>query len=200
VIAAGTAPAASSWNWYDAIVGVAILWGLWSGVRNGLFGEILRVLGLVAMVAAALKFYIPAGDWMQKTIKMPEEPARLLTFVVIAIVVYALAYRVRSFVHGRMKNFKFGAFIENVGGAFAGVVRMLVVMGFLTIIISLMRSPFWHQQVSTKSQFGVFVVSEFPAVAEVVKKEFPETLWFTEDIKRREEPDVENAGTKTTPR
>jgi uncharacterized membrane protein required for colicin V production len=188
VIAAETA---STWNWYDAVVGIALLWGLGSGVRNGLTGEILRVLGLLAMVWVALKFYIPAGTWLQQSMKMPEEPARLTAFVVIAIGVYLLARWVRNFIHVRVKRFKFGAFLENMGGALVGVARMVVVMGFLTILISLMRSPFWHEQVSTRSQFGSFVVAKFPAVAEVVKKEFPETLWFTKDIKRREEPSPE---------
>ena len=183
----------STWNWYDAVVGVALLWGLWSGVRNGLFGEIFRVLGVVAMVAAALKFYIPAGDWLRGTVRMPEEPARLTAFVVIALVVYVLAYRVRRFAHGKMKQFKFSAIIENIGGAFAGMTRMAMVMAFVTIVLSLMRSPFWHEQVSTRSQFGSYVVSEFPEVAALVKKEFEETLWTTEGIKRRDEPSVEES-------
>jgi hypothetical protein len=59
-----------------------------------------------------------------------------------------------------------------------------------------MRSPFWHQQVSKDSVFGSYVVAQFPAVGAVVRKQFPETLWFMKDLKRRDEPDVEDTGPK----
>ncbi len=189
------AETAANWNWYDIVVGVMLLYGIWSGVRTGLFGEILRVIGLVAMLVAALRWYIQLGNAVQSATKMPEEPARLLAFVLMAIIVYLAVRAVRNFVQSRLKKMTFWAFVDNFGGAAAGLVRMVVVMGFLTIMISLMRSPFWHKQVSTSSRFGSYVVAQFPAVAEVVKKEFTETLWFTKDIKRRDAPDVDNTGT-----
>jgi membrane protein required for colicin V production len=199
MIAAESA-ATSSFNWYDIVVGVALLYGVWSGVRMGLFGEVLRVAGIILMVLAAVKLYIPAGDWLRDTTRMAEEPSRLVAFVVIALVVYVLTLALRNFVTGRVKKFKFLAIVDNLGGAVAGVARMAVVMAFVTLMISLMRSPFWHRQVSTNSVFGSTVVAQFPAVQEVVKKSFPEKLWITDELKRREEPDVDNAGTKTAPR
>lgn len=200
MIAAETTAAGASFNWYDIVVGVALVYGIWGGVRTGLFGEILRVVGMILMIATALHFYIPAGNWLKGVTRISEEPARLTAFVVIAVVVYLIALAVRNFVTSRVKKLQFLALLDNLGGAVAGLVRMVVVMAFVTIMISLMRSPFWHDQVSKNSVFGSTVVAQFPAVSEVVKKRFPETLWMTEELKRREELDVENAGTKTSPR
>jgi uncharacterized membrane protein required for colicin V production len=42
---------AISFNWYDAVVLLALVFGLWMGVRRGLSGELLRVFGLVLMAA-----------------------------------------------------------------------------------------------------------------------------------------------------
>ena len=198
MIAAQSAPA--SFNWYDVVVAVALLYGVWTGVRMGLFGEILRVIGMIAMIVAALHFYTPAGNWLRSMTRMAEEPAKLTAFVAIALAVYLIALAVRNFVTARVKRFKFWALIDNLGGAVAGLVRMTVVMAAVTIAISLMRSPFWHRQVSTNSVFGSTVVEQFPSVAEVVKKSFPEKLWIAEELKRREDPDVDNSGTKTSPR
>ena len=75
MMAAETATA--TWNWYDIFVGIMLLYGVWSGIRNGLFGELLRVIGLAAMVGVAMKFYVPVGDWFRQAMKIPEEPARL---------------------------------------------------------------------------------------------------------------------------
>ena len=199
MIAAETV-AGSSFNWYDVVVGLVLVYGIWNGVRLGLFGEILRVVGMVLMVVAALQFYIPAGNWLKDATKMSEEPAKLLAFVVIAVAVYLVTLAVRNFITARVKKVTFLALIDNLGGAVAGLVRMVVLMAFLTIAISLMRSPFWHRQVSTNSVFGATVVAQFPSVAKVVKKSFPESLWFAEQLKRRDDPDIDNSGTKTSPR
>jgi membrane protein required for colicin V production len=199
MIAAESA-AASSFNWYDIVFAVALLFGVWSGVRTGLFGEILRVVGMLLTVAAAVHFYVPAGDWLRALTRMPEEPARLTTFVAIALAVYFTLFALRNYVTGKIKKFKFWAMIDNLGGAVAGLVRMTVVMAAVTIGISLMRSPFWHRQVSTNSVFGSTVVAQFPSVLEVVKKNFPEKLWITQELKRANEPDVENTGTNNPPR
>ena len=64
------------------------------------------------------------------------------------------------------------------------------------VLLALTRSPFWHEQIAVGSQFGSFVVRQFPAVEAVAKKNFPEKLWFMKDLKRPQEVDVEtnNAG------
>jgi membrane protein required for colicin V production len=198
MIAAQSAPA--SFNWYDIVVVVALLYGVWSGVRMGLFGEILRVVGMILTVVAAMHFCEPAGAWLKGVTGIAGEPARLTAFVAIAVAVWLIMLLVRNFITGKVKKFKFWAMIDNLGGAVAGLARMIVVMTAVTIGISLMRSPFWHNQVSTNSIFGSTVVAQFPSVAEVVKKKFPEKLWMTEELQRREELDIENSGTKTTPR
>jgi membrane protein required for colicin V production len=197
MVAAQTA-AGRSFNWYDIVVGVALAYGVWSGIRTGLFVEVLRVVGIVAMVAAAVHFYIPAGDRFQSWSGIAREPARLMAFVVIAVAVYVVSVALRNLVSARAKKVKFLAFTDNVGGAVAGLIRMAVAMVLVTIMISLMRSPYWHQQVSVNSVFGSAVVQQLPEVAAVVQKSFPEKLWITKELKRREEPDVDKAGVDTT--
>ena len=66
---------------------------------------------------------------------------------------------------------------------------MVVIMAWLSVILTLTRSPFWHEEIARNSRFGAFVVRQFPAVAE---KQFPEKMWFLKDLKRREEPNIED--------
>jgi membrane protein required for colicin V production len=199
MIAAETVTALS-FNWYDIVVGLALAYGVWGGIRAGLFVEVLRVVGIGLMVAAALHFYIPAGDRLRSWTDLAEEPSKLLAFVAIAVAVYLVTLMIRNFVTGRVKKFTFLAFTDNVGGALAGLIRMAVVMAFVTIMISLTRSQFWHRQVSKNSAFGATVVAQFPEVAAVVKKSFPEKLWITQEIKRRDDPDLETTGSHTNSR
>ncbi|MGD0649742.1 MAG: CvpA family protein [Verrucomicrobiia bacterium] len=179
-------------NWYDCVVLAALVYGIWSGVITGFSGEIIRVLGLLLMVALALHFYIPAGKWLQGVTGLVEEPANLIAFVAIAVPVYLISLLVRLLVHRRMKKMQFTAAVEDIGGGVAGLLPMVVIMAWLSVILMLTRSPFWHEEIARNSRFGAFVVRQFPAVAAMAEKQFPEKMWFLKDLKRREEPNVED--------
>jgi uncharacterized membrane protein required for colicin V production len=178
-------------NWYDWVVLAALIYGIWSGVRAGFSGEIIRMLGFLLMVALALHVYLSVGKWLQGITGLAEEPANLIAFISIAVVVYLISLLVRRLVHRQMKKVRLTAAVENIGGGVAGLLRMVVLMASLSIILTLTRSPFWHGQIAGGSRFGAFVVRQFPAVAAVAEKNFPEKMWFLKDLKWREERNVE---------
>jgi membrane protein required for colicin V production len=175
-------------NWYDVVVALALAYGVWSGIRAGLSGEIIGVIGLVLMIVLAVHLYAPVGAWIHSLTGLAEEPSNLIAFSGIAVVVYLLTVVARRIVHARLQKLRFAAVLENVGGAFAGTLRMLVLMALLSIVLSLTRSPWLHEHIATKSVFGSFVVGQFPAVKAVVEKEFPEKIWFLDELQRRKEP------------
>ncbi len=179
-------------NWYDVVVLVALLYGIWSGLRAGFSGEIIRVLGLVLMIVLALAFYLPLGAWLQRVSNLTVELANLLAFLSIAVVVYAAATAVRVAVHRRLQELGTTAVLENVGGAVAGCLRMAVLMAWLSVMVVLIGSPFWHQQVARDSFFGSRVVSEVPVVADFLEKKFPEKTQMLEDLRRHEKPAAES--------
>jgi membrane protein required for colicin V production len=180
-------------NWYDFVVIVALLYGVWSGLRAGLTGEIIRVIGLVLMIVLAAEFYLPAGNWLQAHSRLGEEPAYLIAFVSIAVVVHLIALAARLATHKQMQKLKFAAMVENVGGSFAGVIRMAVIMMWLTVLLCLSNSDFWRQTAGEESRFGSFVINQLPAVNNMVKKSLPQKTWLS-DLKRRPEPNYEEAG------
>jgi membrane protein required for colicin V production len=186
-------------NWYDIVVIAVLIYGIVAGVRNGLSGEIILVLGLLLMVALALSFYADVGEWLRRVTGLILEVANLVAFVSIAVIVYVVTIVVRKVVHRKLKQLKFAAVVENIGGGMAGSLRVLVIMAWLTVVLSLVRSPFWHEQVARNSRFGAFVVEQFPAVAAVTKKEFPEKVWFLRDIRRREEPAIDESSSQKNP-
>jgi membrane protein required for colicin V production len=185
-------------NWYDVVVFVALLYGVWSGLRAGLTGEIIRVIGLVLMVLLAVELYQPAGDWIQNHSQLTDETAHLLSFVSIAVVVYLLSVAARLATHRRMQQLKLGGLVENVGGAFAGVIRVAVIMAWVTVVLSLTNSEFLRQNVSRESRFGSFVVAQLPALQSAVQKTMPQKMWLLQDLKRPPEPNYEETGATDT--
>jgi membrane protein required for colicin V production len=179
----------STLNWYDWVVAVAVVYGLWSGLRTGLSGELLRVLSWVLMVAAAVFFFEPVGAWLARTLRLAREPANLIAFVVLVVMVYVIMLAIRWLVTKRFPRQPMAAFLENFGGALAGALRMTVMMGLLTVVLCLTRSAWWHTQVGKNSRFGAGVIHYLPAVEAMTRKQFDEKVWFLKDVKRRDEPD-----------
>ena len=174
-------------NWYDVVVAVALIYGIWSGVRNGLTGELIMLAGYVLMVVLALHWYVAAGRGLCDLTGMTEELSGLVAFVGIALAVYLLARLVRTVTHRWMKKVTFAAHVEIIGGGVAGWVRMTAIMFWVTIMLCLVRSPVWHEQVGRNSLVGRWVISKFPLVAANVEKQFPEKMWFLQTIKRPKE-------------
>jgi hypothetical protein len=57
---------------------------------------------------------------------------------------------------------QFTAAVEDAGGGVAGLLRMVVIMAWLSVILTLTRNQFWHDEIARNSRFGAFVVRQFP--------------------------------------
>lgn len=180
-------------NWYDVFVVGALLFGVWSGIRTGLTGELVRTLGLALMILLAMEFYQPVGGWVQQVTRLQEAPAHLVAFVGIAVGTYLVTLAVRAVLHRRWRRRPCTAVVENIGGALAGLVRMTILMVLLTVTLCLVRSPFWRRQVAQESRLGAFLISRLPAVEGVINQPHEEKLWFLGPIRRRAEPGIEPA-------
>ncbi len=178
-------------NWYDAVLVLGIVYGIWSGVRNGFSAEVITAVGLVMMVVLAIGFYHHVGAWMQNRTGWDGDLANLVAFVGIAVVVFVITFVTQNVVRRKRKAKVFSAIAENIGGAVAGSLRMAVIATWLTVLLCLVRSDFWHEQIAQNSQYGSWLVDHLPTVAAVVDKQFPETVPFFEELQRRQDPDVE---------
>ncbi len=172
-------------NWFDIVVVIAIGYGVWNGIRTGLSGELVRAIGLVAMIVIALMTFQPVGTWFEQQTGMAIAWAYLVGFISVAIVILVIAESVRVILHRRLKQQLFTATIENIGGAMAGAIRTLVIMVWLTLILCLLRGEFWVSQIGRQSRFGSFVVQRVPAVAELVHETSQDSLQILQNIKRR---------------
>ena len=178
-------------HWYDALVVIALIIGLWNGMRTGFSGEVLRAVGLVLAVIAGVRYYAAAGQWLMKHFALVPERANVLMFVVIVLGVHLVFGLARLAVRRWTRNRPLSGFIENIGGALAGLTRMWAIMVAVTVYLCLLQSEFWHEQVGRESRFGRCVVQQFPDLAPVVQKREVEKIWFLREPKRRPEFDIE---------
>lgn len=182
-------------NWYDAVVVVALGYGVWCGVQRGISGEMVGIIGLVLTVALALFGYEPVGNWLHGATGWVVEITKFIAFVGITVAMYLVTCVVRALLRRRLKQRPLAATVESVGGAVVGLVRMVVVMAAVTMALCLTRSEFWHEQVGRQSRFGSFVVRLVPDVTETLGKKAAKEIWFMRELKRPPEPGIESIST-----
>ena len=180
-------------NWYDIVVVGAVLYGVWSGIRAGLTGEIIRVVGLVLMIVLASEFDESVGGWLYANFSLPGESARAVAFVSIAVVVYLITLAIRLRTSKRMQELKVAALLENVGGGFAGAIRMVIIMAWISVILSLSMSGFMADQVGVRSRFGSLVLDQLPAVRAAMNNS-----WFSPKASPHPEPSHEESSSTST--
>jgi uncharacterized membrane protein required for colicin V production len=181
-------------NWFDAVVAAGLFYGGWSGLRSGLSGELVTTVGLVLMVVLAILFYGATGAWLAEWVGLALPVAEVIVFVGIAVAVYAAVWSLKHLLHRKLKRGAFSAFVENVGGAVAGVMRWALVLAWLSVCLCLTPSDFWQRHIGEQSRFGSWTVQWFPRVAARVEESFPDKVWFLNEIRRREAPAADAVG------
>jgi len=180
-------------NWYDIVVVGALFYGVWSGISAGLTGEIIRVAGLVLMIVLASEFHQTVGDWLHENSPLTDDAAQAIAFIGIAVVVYIITLAIRLRTRRQMQELKVAALLENVGGGFAGAIRMIVIMAWITVILSLSMNGYLADQVGVRSRFGSLVLDRLPEVRSAMNPR-----WFSPKAKRPLGPSHEESSSTST--
>jgi membrane protein required for colicin V production len=120
-------------SFLDIILGSLLIFGLYKGIRNGLFVEVASLISLLLGIYFAVKFSILTANilsgfvhWNPKTIQIT---AFILTFILVVIGISLLA----KFLTG-IANFAQLGWINSAGGGFFRVLKtILIVSIFLNL-------------------------------------------------------------------
>lgn len=116
----------------DIIIGLLLAYGLYKGLRNGLFVELASIVALIAGIYGAIRFsYIAAGylstrlEWDERYIKLT---AFVITFILIVFAVHLLGKTLT-----RIADFAMLGFLNKLAGGVFGVVKVAVILGALLV-------------------------------------------------------------------
>lgn len=134
-------------NVMDIILATFIVFGLYKGLRNGLFIELASLVSFFVGVYIAIKFsylmvaYFPS-TWSSKTIKLV---AFISTLLLIMIGLYQLAK-----VLSKIANFAYLGWLNTLGGALFGSLKTILFIGIVLGMIQ--KINFNNLIISKKTQ------------------------------------------------
>ena len=121
----------------DILLGLPLVWGLWKGLKNGLFMEIASIVALIAGIYGAIHFSYITGDYLSERMDWDERnlsiTAFILTFVLIIIVVH-LAGKLLT----KIANIAMLGLLNKIAGAIFGVLKVAILLGAVFIFFNRM--------------------------------------------------------------
>lgn len=116
----------------DIILGVLLAYGLYKGLRNGLFVEIAAIVALIAGLYGAIRFSYIIGRYLSERMNWTEQninlAAFILTFIIIVILVH-LAGRLLT----QIADIAMLEILNILAGGVFGVLKMAVIIGAILI-------------------------------------------------------------------
>ncbi len=119
-------------NFLDIVLGLLLLWGLWKGLKNGLFVEIASLLALIAGIYGAIHFSYITGDYLSERMDWNERYISITAFVITFILIVILVHTAGKFLT-KIANFAMLGLLNKIAGALFGALKVAVILGALLI-------------------------------------------------------------------
>ena len=121
-------------GWMDFILGAFLIFGLISGLRNGLFVELASIVSFFIGLFIAFKFsyFIRAiledhVSWDPNTIQIC---AFIITLILVVIAVHLLAK-----IFTKIADFAFLGWLNRLAGGFVALLKSIILLGILLVLI-----------------------------------------------------------------
>lgn len=116
----------------DVLIGILLAYGLFRGLKNGLFIELAAIVALVAGLYGAIHFSYIVGDYLATNMDWNEKYIHLasviITFIIIVFIVH-LAGRLLT----KIANVALIGFVNKIAGGIFGALKVAVILGGLLV-------------------------------------------------------------------
>ncbi len=116
----------------DIIIGLLLAYGLYKGLRNGLFVELASIAALIAGIFGAIRFSYIAADYLSSRLEWDERYIKLTAFVITFIII-VFAVHLLGKTLTRIADFALLGFLNKLAGGIFGLVKVAVILGALLV-------------------------------------------------------------------
>ena len=121
-------------SFLDIILGLLLLYGLWKGLKNGLFVEIASIIALVAGIYGAIHFSYYAGDYLSQNMEWDGRYINIAAFVITFIIIVLAVNLLGKFLT-KIADFAMLGLLNKIAGALFGALKVAVILGALLVFI-----------------------------------------------------------------
>jgi len=119
-------------SFLDIILGLLLLYGLYKGLKNGLFIEIASIIALIAGIYGAIHFSYYAGNYLSQNMDWEERYINIAAFVITFIIIVLAVHLLGKFLT-KIAYFAMLGLLNKIAGAFFGALKVAVIVGAILI-------------------------------------------------------------------
>ncbi|TLP75428.1 CvpA family protein [Maribacter sp. ACAM166] len=165
----------------DIIIGIPLVWGLWKGLKNGLFMEIASIVALIAGIYGAIHFSYVTGDYLSEHLEWNERNMSIIAFIITFIFIIISVHLVGKLLT-KVANFAMLGLLNKIAGALFGTLKVAILLGAAFIFFDRMDNTFNLMDENTKKESILYKpIKDIGALIfykvlenEALSKEFPQ--------------------------
>jgi len=116
----------------DIVLGLLLVYGLYKGLKNGLFVEIASIVALIAGLYGAIHFSYITGNYLSRYMQWDERFINLTAFMItFSIIVIAVHLAGKFFT--KIADFAMLGLLNKIAGGLFGVLKVAVILGALLV-------------------------------------------------------------------
>ncbi|WP_339664824.1 CvpA family protein [Maribacter arcticus] len=135
----------------DILLGIPLVWGLWKGLKNGLFMEIASIVALIAGIYGAIHFSYITGDYLSEHLEWDEHNMSIIAFVVTFVLIIIIVHLAGKLLT-KVANFAMLGLLNKIAGAIFGTLKIAILLGAALIFFDRMDSTLNIMDENTKKE------------------------------------------------
>ena len=142
-------------NFLDIILGLLLAYGLYKGLKNGLFVELASLIALIAGIYGAIHFSYITGDYLSKNMEWDEQYMKITSFVITFIAIVILVHLSAKLLT-KIADFAMLGLLNKIAGGIFGTLKVAVIIGAVLIFFDGMNNTFSFVNDETKNESKLY--------------------------------------------
>ncbi len=128
-------------SFLDIVIGILLVWGLYKGLKNGLFVEIASLAALIAGIYGSIHFSYITGNYLSQNFDWGEQYVRIAAFLITFFIIVVVVQFAGKFLT-KIADFAMLGLLNKVAGAIFGALKVAIILGALLIFFERLTASF----------------------------------------------------------
>ncbi|KAB7528488.1 CvpA family protein [Flagellimonas olearia] len=127
-------------SFLDIVIGILLVWGLYKGLKNGLFVEIASLAALIAGIYGAIHFSYITGNYLAQHMNWSEQYMNIAAFLITFFAIILLVNFAGKFLT-KIADFAMLGLLNKLAGGIFGALKVAVILGAMLIFFERLATP-----------------------------------------------------------
>jgi len=119
-------------SFLDIVLGALLAWGLFKGLKNGLFVELASLIALIAGIFGAIHFSYIAADYLSQQMSWEDKYIQITSFLITFIIIVLLVHLAGKLLT-KIADFAMLGLLNKIAGGIFGALKVAIILGAVLI-------------------------------------------------------------------